>query len=83
MKTEYLLTAESKARLRDIDRRIAELCMEKAEIYLRTPCRYICETPAEIEAIESINRIPTYGIKLCQDKIANITFESKEIDDAT
>lgn len=50
MKTEYLLTPAQRYELADIDRRIAELCKRKAEIYAFTNCRYILETKEEIEA---------------------------------
>ena len=64
MKTEYILTVAERDELARIDMAIAQLYKQKAEIYMRANCRYILETPEEIEAAKNYDRFRSYGFGL-------------------
>lgn len=54
MRTEYKFTEQQRAEIAEIDRRIMELQIRKAEIYAMAPVRYFTENPEEAEVVKRV-----------------------------
>ena len=75
MKMEDVLTAEEKAELEYIDRRIAELCIRKLEIQTRANCRYIPETDEGLVDMNRLHEYLTYGMGVIPKEVVRIKVE--------